>query len=68
MPCTCWPDRCILISSHYPADGHDALAEYRSLKVAKILHFLATFLIHPCTFMSHLDLIVWTADQLGKPI
>jgi hypothetical protein len=31
-------------------------------KVAKILHFLATFLIHPCAFMSHLDLMLWTAD------
>ena len=37
-------------------------------KVAKILDFLATFLIHPCTFMSRLDLMLWTADQLAKPI
>jgi hypothetical protein len=37
-------------------------------KVAKILHFLATFLIHPCTFVSRLDLMPWTADQLVQPI
>jgi hypothetical protein len=37
-------------------------------KVAKVLDFLATFLIHPCTFMAHLDLMLWTADQLAKPI
>jgi hypothetical protein len=37
-------------------------------KVAKVLDFLATFLIRPCTFMGHLDLMLWTADQLAKPI
>jgi len=37
-------------------------------KVAKILCFSATFLIHPCTFMSCLELMLWTVDQLAKPL
>jgi hypothetical protein len=37
-------------------------------KVAKILHFLATFLIHPCTFLSHLELKLSIAHPLVKPI
>jgi hypothetical protein len=37
-------------------------------KVAKILHFLATFLIHPCTFMNHVELMLSTADWLVKPL
>jgi hypothetical protein len=37
-------------------------------KVAKILHFLATFSIHPCTFVSHLELMLSIADQLIRPL
>ena len=37
-------------------------------KVAKILHFLATFLIHPWTFMTHREPMLATTVWLVKPV
>jgi hypothetical protein len=37
-------------------------------KVAKIPHFLASFSIHPCTFMNPHEPMLSTADQLVKPV
>ena len=42
------------------------IAKMFSSPPAKILHFLATFLIHPCTVVSHPELMLSIAYQLVK--